>query len=71
MKKIILSIPDETMTRVEKAFHQHYGLTGPGGETPLQVVKRGLKSYMKSIVQIYEEQEAAEEARNKSDDLGL
>ena len=67
MKKIVLSVPDEALPRIEKAFTRHC-LVGVGEEeTPLETIKRGLLSYIKSIVAISEE----EEAREKSEDLGI
>ncbi len=71
MKKIILSIPDESMPRIERAFAYIFNRTGKIDETPMETVKRSLCNHMKEAVLEFEREEARRKLDEKSKDLGI
>lgn len=66
-KKITLTVSDEAMLRIEKAYLRVYGVSAVEKETPLGTIKRGLLTQIKGTVSICEE----EEAREKLQDLDI
>jgi hypothetical protein len=71
MKKIVLSIPDEALPRIEKAFTYIFNRAGEIDETPLETVKRRLCHHMKEAVTEFEREEARRKLDEKSEDLGI
>jgi len=71
MKKIILSIPDEAMTRIEKAYTYLFNRKNAIDEKPMETIKRRLLHQMKVAVLEFEREEARRKIDEKSEDLGI